>query len=69
MLNLGDLCVIWSGEGEHSDPKNYLLGFVVKKIKGRGGEWNYRVIWNDLISDRTYYHQRDIELIQVEDQR
>ena len=68
-MQIGELCTIWSGEGEPSDPKNYLLGFVVTRMKGRGGEWKYRVIWNDLIADRTLYSERDIELMQAENHR
>ena len=61
MMEIGELCSIWSGVGSPGDPKNYLLGFVVKKVK-RDGEWNYRVCWNDLVPDNHFYAERDIDL-------
>lgn len=61
MKSVGDLVGIWSGEGEFGDPKRWMIGFVVEKVKRYGG-WNYRVFWNDMIPDKTLYAERDIDL-------
>jgi hypothetical protein len=63
-MNVGDLCTIWMGEGEPHEPKGYLLGFVVERAE-RNGVMSYRVFWNDLVHDSSWYHERDIELSQV----
>jgi len=52
------------GEGSKQEPKGYLLGFVMERAE-RCGVMSYRVFWNDMVPDTSWYHERDIELNQV----
>lgn len=59
----GDMCTIWTGRGSLSDPKNWLIGIVLREKKNK--EWSetcYQVLWHDLGPDDTLYLEREISL-------
>ena len=60
----GDMCTIWTGEGSLSDPRNWLIGIVLREQerKYRNEETCYQVLWPDLGPDGTWYREREISL-------
>lgn len=68
-MKLGDLVTIWNGESDIRDPKNFLVGVIVKqKFKEMlidGGpvhhEPKFQVLWNIGGADPTWYNVYDLE--------
>lgn len=62
-LSIGDLVSIWNGNSSISDPKNWLLGIVVKKRNNHyWNETRYQIQWNDLGKDDLWYSSDEVKL-------
>jgi hypothetical protein len=66
MIQVGDSCTIWDGEGPIVDPRSWPLGLVLR-TKMKEGKKVYQVIWSDGSGeDQTWYSSSDITMDNLE---
>lgn len=65
MIQVGDSCTIWDGEGPIGDPRSWPVGLVLRS-KMKAGKKVYQVIWNNDVGDPTWYNESDIIMDNLE---
>ena len=68
-MKVGDLCAIWSGDGDPASPKDWVVGVVYEMLRASEKmpdpsqeRWFYRARWCTGEIDSTWYSESDIDL-------